>query len=338
MVYALTLLLATAPPPTTVEALRVELGGEPSPHAAPDSSLAARGERLVVRGYVDDPLERLSEHHVCIDCHAVDREDPDLTRADPDARLAYLADRSTPLLPASTLYGAVNRTGWYGGYWAERYREVDGIEPARRDLRAAIAFCARECARGREPSAAEVDAILAYLWTRQLTVDDVGLSTTEVDRMRRRRRPARRRAAWAEVAARFRDVMPASAVPPAVTRAALSGGDPDVGALVFDKSCLHCHGDRPGAPSEGSFTHSLDTYLFVANNAARGRGVHYVLRTGVHGYGGDEPYMPEFVKERLSDAQVAGLVAFLRQQIARRTAQALERGPSKSPGLAPTEF
>lgn len=306
----------------SVHDLLVELGAPPPEHTRPGETaeasraLARRGELLVTRGWVEAGDPPLSRHHVCVDCHALEREDPDLSTADPDARLRYVAERGIPFLPATTLYGTVNERSWYNGHW-EKYRDVPGFQRARRTLRGAIDLCARECARGRSPTSNEVDAILAFLWTKELRVSDLGLSAEKVRRLRSTRGPEARASARAEIEGRFLQASPATKAAPPDSLDDLPPGDPEVGALVFEASCLHCHGQRPGAPSAGSMAADARTQWFLLHNAANGRGFAHALREGYFGYTADEPYMPEFTRERLSDAQLAGLLAWCERGLAR---------------------
>jgi hypothetical protein len=141
-------------PETSVEDVLVELGARPMPHVAdvtiPGVSVEI-GAQIVLSGitsYIDGKkTSKQSKHFVCTSCHNVQREDPDLAQADPQARLEYGAEHGIPFLPGTTLYGAVNRSTFYNGDYEKKYGDL--VKPARNDLREAIQLCAIECSQGR---------------------------------------------------------------------------------------------------------------------------------------------------------------------------------------------
>ncbi|MDC1306347.1 hypothetical protein N8Y88_05175, partial [Saprospiraceae bacterium] len=112
---------------------------------------AEAGRSIVENGFAPKPgggnTGQQSKHFVCTSCHNTQREDPDLTVSDPEARLSYVSDRDMPFLQATTLYGAVNRDTYYNGDYYKKYGDL--VDAARNDLRGAIQLCAVECAQGR---------------------------------------------------------------------------------------------------------------------------------------------------------------------------------------------
>ena len=99
----------------------------------------------IVLGFIG--CGKQSKHFVCTSCHNIQKEDPDLSIADPQARLEYARDMELPYLPGTTLYGAVNRTSFYNGDYEKKYGDL--VKPARNNLREAIQLCAVECSQGR---------------------------------------------------------------------------------------------------------------------------------------------------------------------------------------------
>ena len=146
-----------------------------------EGTSARVGEDIIKRGISkiegQKKAKKQSKHFVCTSCHNLEREDPDLSVSDPEARLEYVVQKGLPFLQATSLYGAVNRTSFYNGDYEKKYGEL--IIPARNDIREAIQLCAVECAQGRELKEWEIESVLAYLWELELTLDDLVLNDNE---------------------------------------------------------------------------------------------------------------------------------------------------------------
>ena len=162
-----------------------KLGAETVTHY-PDLSVKGAssivGENLVLNGFSQTPTGKTqpkqSKHFVCTSCHNIEKEDPDLSIADPQARLIYTAQNGLPFLQGTTLYGAVNRTSFYNGDYDKKYGDL--VKPARNNIREAIQLCAVECAQGRKLKPWELESVLAYLWTLELRLSDLNLSDEEL--------------------------------------------------------------------------------------------------------------------------------------------------------------
>ena len=155
---------------------------EPMPNHVVNSNIEGvsveRGKDLVLKGFTIDAkgnkTKRVSKHFECTACHNMVKETPNLQLADdPDARLAYAKKNRLPFLQGSPLFGIVNRTSFYNGDYDKKYGKL--VEPTRNNLREAIQLCAIECSQGRKLDDWEVESILAYLWTLELTMDDLNL-------------------------------------------------------------------------------------------------------------------------------------------------------------------
>ena len=138
--------------------------------------MVARGEELVLNGRMQGPnaklKTRVSKYFVCTDCHNTEREDPILTVIDPEARLEFAIKNGLPFLQATTLWGVVNRDVWYNDDYENKYGEL--VKEARHDLREAIQLCATECSQGRLLDEWEMESVLAYLWSLELKLGDLG--------------------------------------------------------------------------------------------------------------------------------------------------------------------
>jgi len=265
------------------------------------------GKSLFHEGFAEKPdggaTKKQSKHFVCTSCHNVEREDPDLSVSDPQARLIYTANKKLPFLQGTTMYGVVNRSTYYNGDYYKKYGEL--VKPARNDIRGAIQLCAKECAQGRELKDWELESILAYLWTLELKLEDVNLdeqSATNMD--------------VASIKSRYLDGSPATFTLPPDDREKGSGltGQPDNGKLIYDNSCLHCH-----YRSKYSFLHLDDCKLsfdHLEKNIGKysRHSLYQVVRWGVPVKSGKRSYMPQYTDERMSDQQLADLRAYIEER------------------------
>ncbi|HMP31938.1 MAG TPA: hypothetical protein PKD85_20205, partial [Saprospiraceae bacterium] len=139
------------------------------------------GESIVKNGFVPKSLGKKSgqqsKHFVCTSCHNVEREDPNLSILDPQARLDYVSSKGLPFLQGSPLYGVINRSTYYNGDYYKKYGEL--VFKAQNNIREAIQLCAQECAQGRKLADWEVESILAYFWTIGIKMNDLEISDVE---------------------------------------------------------------------------------------------------------------------------------------------------------------
>ena len=105
-----------------------ELGADYSakrPNMSIPGVSAEVGRSIIEDGFAPKPnggnTGQQSKHFVCTSCHNTQREDPDLTVSDPEARLFYTSERDMPFLQATTLYGAVNRDTYYNGDYSKNH-------------------------------------------------------------------------------------------------------------------------------------------------------------------------------------------------------------------------
>ncbi len=115
----------------------------PKPRQIDKKVSIAAGKGIVLFGSTKGKTGKpQSKHFVCTSCHNVVREDPDLSKTDPQARLEFARDQGIPFLPGTSLYGAVNRTSFYNGDYEKKYGDL--VKPARNNIREAIQICADE--------------------------------------------------------------------------------------------------------------------------------------------------------------------------------------------------
>lgn len=273
------------------------------------------GEDLVKYGFSergDMKVKRQSRHFVCTSCHNIEREDPNLSFADPEARLEYVHDKGMPFLPATTLYGAVNRKEFYNDDYVKKYGKL--VEPARHDIREAIKLCAVECAQGRELKEWEVESILAYLWTIDLKLGDLNLSTAEAKTVASAVSGKGQEIEAIQILeSKYLKNSPAHFLEPPMrdNKGYNTIGDPQNGRLVYENSCQHCH--YQNKYSYLNLDDSNLTFDFLNNKADTYSrySIYQVIRYGTYSKGGKSSYMPRFPKEKMSDQQMEDLRSYI---------------------------
>lgn len=268
---------------------------------------AEAGQQLFHDGFSQKPdggkTKKQSKHFVCTSCHNVAKEDPDLSVSDPQARLIYSNERGLPFLQGTTMYGAVNRATYYNGDYDKKYGDL--VEPARNNIRGAIQLCATECAQGRKLKDWELESILAYLWTIELNLEDIGLTEETASNMDAD-----------GIRAKYLQGSPATFLPPPSDRKQGSGliGNSGNGKLIYENSCLHCH-----YRGEYSFLHldnSRLSFKHLNKNISKysRHSLYQVTRWGVPVKSGKRSYMPQYSEERMSKQQLADLRAFIEEE------------------------
>jgi len=276
----------------------------------PDFSISGvsveAGRQLFHEGFAKKPkggkTKKQSKHFVCSSCHNVAKEDPDLSIVDPQARLDYTSSNGLPFLQGTTMYGAVNRSTYYNGDYDKKYGDL--VRPARNDIREAIQLCATECAQGRELKPWELESLLAYMWTLELQLEDIGLDASSASALD-----------VESIQAKFLSGAPATFLPPPSDRKKGSGliGNPDNGKLIYKNSCMHCH-----YRGKYSFLHLDESKLSLKHlkkNMSRysRHSLYQVTRWGVPVKSGKKSYMPQYTQEKMSDQQLADLRAYIIQ-------------------------
>ncbi len=277
---------------------------------------ANRGEALIKEGFSTKPgggkTKIQSKHFVCTSCHNLEKEDPDLTKSDPEARLNYTAKNGLPFLQGTTLYGAVNRETYYNDDYYLKYGEL--VDAARNDIRGAIQLCAVECAQGRKLVDWELESILAYLWTIDLKLSDLNLSAEELDVIYKAIDSGDEQDAAIELIkskyllgspAHFGSASESKGQVPNLT------GNPDNGKKVYDNSCLHCHQDRRFSYLQLDNEKLTFKHLSKKANGFGPHSIFQVSRYGVYSRSGKRSYMPQYPIEKMSDQQLADLKAYI---------------------------
>jgi mono/diheme cytochrome c family protein len=288
--------------------------------SALDSLQLQRGRQIVLHGRAETTPEGgrgqwVSKFYNCNSCHNLVFEEPQANNTSPEARLAYAEKHGLPFLQGTMLYGAVNRTSWYNGDYEEKYGTL--VEEARHSLRASIQLCATQCAQGRRLKDWEMEAVVAFLWSRQLTLGNLGFDTADVRQLAQTARISQQPdtlKTWLE--AHYTTASPATfAKPPTSLREGyIFAGDPEKGKAIYTLGCRHCH--RPGEVSQYILDFSPLTFrqLLRRMDENRQTSFYHSIRYGTKPVPGHRPYMPNYTLERMSHRQVEHLRAYFERE------------------------
>lgn len=275
-----------------------------------DSAKIRQGEDLVTIGYTrleNSNTKRISKHFVCINCHNVVKESNQLTNPDTEVRLEYMMENKIPFLPASTLYGVVNRTAYFNGDYKKKYGPK--AEEAKHDLRKAIQVCAEISSEGRILEKWEIESILHYLNSIQLKIGDLNLNSQEFEKITKQRNKATVEILKQKYLAREKATF---GFPLASNVRELGAkGDWKKGEYIFKFGCMHCHNP------EGITIFTLEADQFNRNflknrmKKTNKKSIYEITRTGTHPKKIKKTYMPLYTYEKLSDKQLEHLAAYL---------------------------
>ncbi len=302
--------------PSTVAGVLFNLG-EPKPvHfiANLDQEKIKIGKELFLYGTSTHPdggqSNRISKHYVCSSCHNNVKEDPSLANQNPVARLTFAKEKNIPFLQGTTMYGVVNRKTWYNGDYKEKYGDL--VIPARDTLANAIQLCAKECSQGRLLEDWELEAFLHYFWSIQLMLEDLSLSKEENELIKQQADTA-----MTVLKSKFVSVAEATFIPALSPEERTYGktGDADLGKLIYNQSCLHCHDPKARITNlkleDNKLSHQLLKSMLKKTSELS---VYEIVRRGTYPIIGYKPYMPHYTQERLTNQQIEDLVAYINQQ------------------------
>ncbi len=306
---------------SSLEEIQFELGEERPPHyIKPDPEMVRMGEELVKDGRTIGPdgkrTKYISKHYVCTTCHNLEIEDPDLRVSDPETRLSFVKQKGLPFLQGTTFKGIVNRESWYNDDYVKKYGD-EKIEIAHEDLRESIQLCAIECSQGRPMEDWEIEAVLAYYWTLEFTLEDLGFDVADLEKLNsEKKNPANKEALRKWLRSFYITKSPANFYDaPADKNIGYEGltGDPARGKDLYELSCLHCH------HAEGVSHYILDNSSLSFRHLDRKitKDSHFslyqIIAYGTYALPGHKPYMPHYPEERMSKQQVEDLRAYVEQ-------------------------
>jgi mono/diheme cytochrome c family protein len=307
----------------TVSEVLTSLGEPTSQHASKksnDQELIQKGADLIHKGVAIGPngkkSSKQSKHFACRSCHNVEREDPVLNDPKPEYRLKFAIKNDLPFLQGTTLWGIVNREHWYNGDYFKKYGNL--VDPARDTLVNAVQLCAIQCSQGRAYEDWEMDAVMAYLWSLELKMSDLDLKSEEIQKINEAIEGSdeQKTEAIALIKSKYLLASPATFKYPwkgmPINKG--KGGNVKNGSEIYKRSCMHCH-QQGGVTNFTLDISKLDMKL-LANNVKKNNdySIYWITRLGTHPIPGYKPYMPHYPVERLSDAQIEDLVAYVMSQ------------------------
>jgi len=301
----------------------LEYFGEDGPSHAQEGATAEmvkQGKELVLYGKTKSKSGRKtklqSKHFNCTSCHNVVKDEGDLATMDAQSRLEYCEENDLPFLQGTSLYGIVNRTSFYNGDYQKKYLGNPRILKSHKNLKEAIQLCAVECAQGRPMKKWELDAVLAYFWSLEFKMDDLGLSNKEFTEIKEIDKNDGK-AAVALMKSKYREASPAEfGITPKDAKAGFSNitGKPENGKLIYDLSCLHCHEGKKYSLYE--LDDSKMTFQHLKRHIPRydRYSIYQVSRYGAPSSPGKRAYMPQYSLERMTDQQLEDLRAYVDQR------------------------
>jgi len=293
-----------------------DLGEEKPEHwLAYDSMDVKRGYELIHIGRTTSPKGRkskpISRFYECTSCHNVKREDPDLTLIDPEARLNYAIETQLPYLQGSTFWGIVNRESWYNDDYVLKYGDL--VTKASKSLKESIQLCAQVCAQGRKLEDWEVNSILAYYWSLQISFDDLDLKEGEQNQLKELKDEGKNQEAIQLLKSKYLATSPATfSKPPKDKKEGYAyEGRPEMGKAIYELSCQHCH--HVDGESDVVLDNSKLTFRWLKKNipSQSKLSLYEIIRIGTYSEAGHKEYMPHYTLEKMSDQQVEDLRAYV---------------------------
>lgn len=296
--------------------------GEPFPTNRPadmSDEMVERGRSLFTQGTYQTSngkkARRQSRFFICTDCHNMVKEDPDLRKSDPDARLEFALQNGLSFLQGTTMYGTVNKVSWYNEDYYKKYGDL--VRPANKSLEAAIQLCAEVCSQGRALDKDEMNAMLAFFWSMELKLGDLNFNEEEWAQLRAAKKKGGANPAVVKgIKSFYLSGSPATFLetPENKEEGYDIGREPDAkkGKLIYDLSCRSCH--NPNGPSKYLSLNedNLSLGLLRRHITYHGHlGLYEIVRHGTYADAGHRAYMPHFTAERMSNAQVEDLRAYI---------------------------
>ena len=278
-----------------------------------------KGEEIVKQGFTRNKLgartRRISKHFVCTSCHNLEREDPDLSVIDPQARLEYVESVELPFLQGTALYGIVNRNSFYNDDYYKKYGDL--VDAARNNLRQSVQLCATECSQGRLMKDWELESVLMYLWSLELKLNDLEINgEEEVIIANALQNDSNKEKAIEIIESKYLKKSPAHFQDPPGDRETrkMSKGEPTNGELIYKISCMYCHENRKY--SFFKLDYSKATFRNLKNNLDNyhERSIYQVSRFGTSPAAGKRAYMPQYTIEKMSTQQLEDLKSYIIQK------------------------
>jgi mono/diheme cytochrome c family protein len=275
------------------------------------ASEISTGKDLFTKGQAISPTgelgEKISQVFTCTHCHNSVIEDPDLAINDPEARLSMAKKNMMPFLQGTTMYGSVNRSTWFNDDYIKKYGEII-IKPARKNFINAVKLCSKECSVGRDLANWELRGMLAYLWTLEYKLKDLNFNQNEKEVINDYKSHPKNKV-FGIIGSKFLNKSAATFVePPQEGSTYGTNADPTNGKIIFERSCIHCHGLTNKISGVIKFRDNLRTYKYLSKYKHN----YYVLRKGIDS---SSIYMPHYSLEKMSNKQADDFYAFIKSKL-----------------------
>ena len=254
------------------------------------------GKSMYYQGYFEDERgksKRISKFFTCDNCHGTEQKN------------------SARWLPASKLKGMVNNESWYNDDYVKKYGDL--AKEAHLSLKKSIQLCASECAQGRSLNEEEMNYMLAYLWSNQYLIMDV-LSDEELRELNQSRMSNQEKIKF--IKNRYTQANAAHFIEPILKsdRKLGKGASPEKGKAIYQNGCMECH--QRGGKTNLVLDNSKNSFKFLKRKLKKSSSssVYEIVRKGTSPIPGYRPYMPHYTKEKMNDAELEDLVAFIQQQ------------------------
>jgi mono/diheme cytochrome c family protein len=283
-----------------------------------DESKAKMGEDLIYLGRTNrngKKTRRISNYFVCTDCHNMSREFENLGGESTNDRLSYAEKNGLSFLPGSTLWGIYNRTSFYNDDYVQKYGDL--VVDARDTLANAVQLCAKYCSSGRYLKDWELEAIMHYFKKDELQVKDLDLTAEDRAAILRFESLGveEREEMIKRIKQKYRQSYSATFLETQdrEKRKYGEGGDVSNGKSIYEKACMYCHENKRvtylhldnGKLSGKMFWNNLRNYSDLS--------LYQIIRHGTYSKTGRKQYMPLYTEEKMSDAQLNDLVAYIKQ-------------------------
>lgn len=286
-----------------------------------DKEKISKGYDIITTGITISPdgkeTSKQSKHFVCTDCHNIQVEDPDLTKSDPEARLNYAVKNNLKFLPATTLYGIVNRETWYNDDYQKKYGSL--VAPARDTLKNAIQLCAVECSQGRALKDWEMDVVMTYLNSIGFKLSDLNLTGNEYETINKAaylKSSDLKEKAIKIIKSKYLKKSPATFLEPIPVKERKFGanGNAENGKEIYTLSCMTCHKEEGVTNYKLNYDKLTFKHLKFWSKTNRHYSTYNIIRKGTYALPGYRPYMPNYTLERMSHNQLEDLMAYINEQ------------------------
>ncbi|MBR9831523.1 cytochrome c [bacterium] len=296
----------------------IELNDSPKSHYRPNATKEQieRGKELVFNGRTVGPDGKMSpfisKYFACTSCHNQVQEDPNITQFDPQARLLHADKNNLKFLPATTFWGMYNRESWYNDDYVLKYGDL--VIPANKSLEEATQLCAKVCSSGRYLENWELEAILAYYASIQLTIGDLNLTDEELNKLQSEgKKEDKIKLLKSKYALKSPATFPKN---PTNKIEGYSGlvGDPTNGKKLYELSCQACH--QAGGVSPILLDNAKVTFQKFKRNLDKNSyyNIYDIVVHGTYADKGKPRYMPLYPEERMSPQQIEDLRAYIEQE------------------------